>query len=245
MQSLAYDPDEGEVPEEMRTLRLNQTELRKLCDFKWEQLDVLNHIILKLRGEAAGTTFRHHNTKLMYHDGDMIGHVIDLVGKLFECIGFPTEVDEEEGLTFRGFMARIRRLQVHALALTDDEQRNAYAVIDDFVQRGYAAAAQAAKRVIFGPNPADRELKAWLDAHESVVMELKATLKAIGQVATHRRVTSGIFAKPTKAASLHHLSPSWSLRQRVRTSDRSRRPPMSPILSPMSPMSPLITILIT
>ena len=41
-----------------------------------------------------------------------------------------------------------------------DEQKGAYALIDDMVKRAYLAAAAACKRCVYGLSPADKKLSA-------------------------------------------------------------------------------------
>ena len=206
MQSLAYDEDRGEVPKHMRTLVYDLTETRKLCDFKWSDLDLLNHVVLFLRGARAGTTFAKHSQLKMYHDGDIIRMVQDAGSKLFESIGYPSKVSADEGWTFRAFVGQVARLHQYAIALAQDERKNAFAKIDSFVARAFEAAAQDAERAIYGPSPADTELSAWISADEAVVMEMKDLLDGLEEHAQHRRMTLGVFSKSVQAASLPTLT---------------------------------------
>ena len=207
-QTLAFDEELGEVPKELRTFRLEETQLKLLCDFEWEGLDPLNHFILRLRGREVGTTFQTYSTKNFYHDADMLRHMIDLFGKLFDSLGFATVVPSGNGLTIRSFFTRILKVQKFALALSAEEQHNAFAFIDVTVARAWKAAAASAKRTIYGPSPADRHLFAFLGAEEDVVIELQDTLNAIHNTAEWRRNTSGIFTPKVKAATLAGFTPS-------------------------------------
>ena len=207
-QTLAFDEELGEVPKELRTFRLEETQLKVLCDFEWEKLDPLNHFILRLRGREVGTTFQTYSTKNFYHDADMLRHMIDLFGKLFDALGFAAVVPSDNGLTIRSFFTRILKVQKFALALSPEEQQNAFAFIDDLVGRAWKAAAASAKRTIYGPSPADRHLHAFLGAEEDVVIELHDTLNAIHNTAEWRRNTSGIFTPKVKAATLAGFTPS-------------------------------------
>ena len=201
-QSIAYDHDLGSVPKDLKTFVYDPTETQLTRDFEWEKLDPLNKCLLKLRGEEAGTEFHQYKTANVYHDGDMIRNVSELYGKKFDALGFQRDVPEGKGLSFRQFMSRILRIQKFAVALDTEEQRGAYALIDDYVHRAYEAAAASAKRTIYSASPADKQLASWLGPEEMVVIELEATLKAIGEHATHRRNMGSIFGKKTKAAHL-------------------------------------------
>jgi hypothetical protein len=75
-------------------------------------------------------------------------------------------------------------------------------MLDDFVGRGFTAAQEAGRRTIYGPCPADRQLFAWLDAEEPVLIELDETLEQMKDVATYRRRMGAVFGKKTKAAHL-------------------------------------------
>ena len=96
MRSLAYDEVEGCVPTHMLTLTYDEREVKKLCDFKWAELDLLNHIVLLLRGAQAGTTYAHHPLTKVYHDGDIVRLIQSAGGKLFDSIGFPMPILPEE-----------------------------------------------------------------------------------------------------------------------------------------------------
>ena len=201
-QSIAYDHDLGSVPKDLKTFVYDPAETQLTRDFEWGKLDPLNKCLLKLRGEEAGTEFHQYKTTNVYHDGDMIRNVSELYGKKFDALGFQRDVPEGKGLSFRQFMSRILRIQKFAVALDTEEQRGAYALIDDYVYRAYEAAAASAKRTIYSASPADKQLSSWLGPEEMVVIELEATLKAIGEHATHRRNMGSIFGKKTKAAHL-------------------------------------------
>ena len=201
--SLAYDEEEGGVPQGLKSFTYDDKETRHTFDFEWDQLDPLNNLILKLRGEEVGTEFQKYDESTLYHDGDMIRHVTELYGRKFECIGYPRSVPIEEGLSFRGFMLKIAKIQKLAVGLGGDEQKGAYAMIDDMMQRAYRAAAAAGKRCVYGPSPADKKLGAWLGSEESVVMELLETLEQMKDVATFRRRMGGMFSKKAPAAALH------------------------------------------
>ena len=201
-QSIAYDADLGEVPTEFRTYAYDERDTINTRDCEWDKLEPLNRCVLVVKGREAGTTFKHHDPRNVYHDGDMLTHIMDLYGKKFEALGFPRDVAKEEGLSFRGFMALIKKLQVFAMALATDEQRAAHAAIDSFVLRGYKAAAANFKRIIYGASPADKHLRAWLPAEESVVIELQQAIEIIKDTTTFRRHSAGIFGQPAQAATL-------------------------------------------
>ena len=205
MRSLAYDEIEKEVPAHMRTLTYDEKEVRKLCDFKWAELDLLNQVVLLLRGAQAGTTYAIHPLTKMYHDGDIIRLIQAAGGKLFDSIGFPRSVTAAEGWTFRGFMEEVARFQQYAIALPAEEQKMAMATLDALMPRSFNAAAQSARRIVFGASPADNRLRAWISADEAAVIELKDMLDGLKGHAHYRRQTLGIFAKDAPAATLPFL----------------------------------------
>ena len=204
--NLAYDVDLGKVPDELANYRYDEGEMRKTLDFEFAKLDPLNGCILKMRGEEAGTEFAKYDTKNVYHDGEMLSTIQDLYGKKFEALGYSREVPEEVGLSFRGFIGKIKRIQKIALALDGEEQSGAYAMIDDYVERGYTAAGLNGARKVYGACPADRHLHEWLSADELVVVELNMTLAALSDMATYRRRMGGILVRKTKAAMLTGFS---------------------------------------
>ena len=207
-QSLAYDADLGQVPSEFRTYAFDEQDTEHLRNSEWWRMDPLNKCLLVIRGREAGTTFKAHDVKNLYHDGDMINHIMDLYGKLFEAIGYPRDVAKGEGLSFRSFMARIKSLQVFTVGLAPAEQHAAYTALDGFVLQGYRAAGNNHRRIVYGASPADKYLHAWLPPDEAVVIELEEALDAVKETTTFRRRTGSIFGKPPEAASLigHSIS---------------------------------------
>ena len=201
-QSLAYDADMQQVPDDLKTFVYDAEETEHTRNFEWHKLDPLNKCILKLRGEEAGTHFAKYLVHNLYHSGDMIQAVRDYYGKKFDALGYPRDVPEGKGLSFRGFMTRILRIQTFAVALGADAQKGAHGVIDDYVRRGFVAAADAAKRTIYSASPADKKLGPWLAAEEGVVIELGATLEAIKEASLWSRRTHGIFGAKAQAAHL-------------------------------------------
>ena len=201
-QTLVYDPDEGEVPRDLRTFRLGPDDTAKLCNFEWGDVDFLNGILLKIRGEEAGTEFLKYSTKTLYHHADMLTNLQELYGRLFEGLGYARDVPKAEGMSYRGFLAGLKRIHTFAIGLSTDEQKGAFAMIDDYAARAMKAAADNAKRIILGPSPADRKLGPWLRADEAVVIELTETLATIKDTATYRRRMGSIFGSKAKAAAL-------------------------------------------
>ena len=180
--------------------------MRKTLDFEFGELDPLNGCILKMRGEEAGTELAKYDTKNVYHDGEMLSTIQGLYGKKFEALGYSREVPEAAGLSFRGFMSKLKKIQKTALALDGDEQQGAHEMITDYVQRGYAAAGAHGARTVYGACPADRRLYEWIGADERVVVELDMTLTALSDMATFRRRLGSVLMRKTQAATLTSLS---------------------------------------
>ena len=186
----------------MRTFRLGEEELKRFTNFEWDQIDFLNGIYLKIRGEEAGTQFHKYNTGNVFHHADMLEGMQELMGRLFEGLGFQRDVPHDNGFGYRSFLAALKRIQKFAIGLAAEEQKAAHSMIDDYAKRGLKAAGEAARRVILGPSPADRRLGVFLASDEAVVIELRETLDAIKDVATFRRRMGSVFGAKTKAATL-------------------------------------------
>jgi hypothetical protein len=108
---------------------------------------------------------------------------------------------EDEGWTFREFLGRLRRLQKFAIALTPEEQRGAHELIDEYKSRGFTAASQEAKRLIYGPSPADQQLGPFIRRSDSVYSDIQDTLEALTDTATWRRRMGAICGKKVHAAT--------------------------------------------
>ena len=201
-QSVAFDEDTDEVPEQLKTFHLEEKTVTLLSNFEWDKIDFLNDVILKVRGAEAGTTFQKANVKKLYHDTTRLLEVQDIIGKLFESIGYPRVVKSASGFSFRSFIGALLKIQKAAVALPPDEQKSALEMIDRFVLEGLQAAMALGKRTIYGPNPADAQLYVWLAADEKVAIELNELLEAMKDVAAFRRKTGGIFSGKPAAAKL-------------------------------------------
>lgn len=200
-QSLAYDIELKSVPSSMKNFEFDAKEWEKIADFEWDQLDFFNGCFLKLMGAEVGTQFHTVSVKNLYHRGDMLIYVQDVYGRLFQCLGYPTSVLEDEGWTFREFLGRLRRLQKFAIALTPEEQRGAHELIDEYKSRGFTAASQEAKRLIYGPSPADQQLGPFILRSDSVYSDIQDTLEALTDTATWRRRMGAICGKKVHAAT--------------------------------------------
>ncbi|KAL3894525.1 MAG: hypothetical protein SGPRY_013787 [Prymnesium sp.] len=109
-QCVAFDEDEDQVPDTLKPFELDEAQYSLLRSFAWESLDLLNGIILPLRAEEVGTTFKVHNAAQLYHHGEMMDLVGGTVGKLFHGLGYPMAVNKDEGLTFEDFLKKMKRI---------------------------------------------------------------------------------------------------------------------------------------
>lgn len=199
---MAYDDEEEEVPEELSAFEYDEGQYDLLRSFKWHKLDPLNHAVLRLKAEGAGTSFTTHDQTQLYHHADMIDKVSKVFGKLFKAIGYPEKVDKEEGLTFEQFMAKLKRLQEYTLGMTTDEAKGTFALIDEYARAGYKAAATHAKITIYGANPADKRLGAWIAEGEPVLVKLNDTIKTVKEIHKFRRNLPNVFGDQPTARTL-------------------------------------------
>lgn len=199
---MAYDDDEEKVPNELSAFEMEEGQYDLLRSFQWHKLDPLNHAVLRLKAEGAGTSFATHDVGQLYHHADMIDKVSNVFGKLFKGIGYPEKVDKEEGLTFEQFMAKIKRLQECTLGMTGSEVKGTFALVDEYATAGYKAAATQAKITIYGANPADKRLGAWISAGEPVLVKLDETLKSVKEVQKFRRSLPHVFGDQPVARTL-------------------------------------------
>ena len=129
---------------------------------------------------------------------------------MFETIGFPSEVPPEEGWTFPQFIRQLKRIQKFAIALAPEEQKGAHLLIDTYKKMGFVSASLDAKRVIYGPSPAEQQLGAFISSSESVYFEINETLLALTDTATWRRRMGSICGKVTYAATPEGFTASQS-----------------------------------
>lgn len=224
-QCIAFDDDADEVPATLITFELDETQFSFLRSFAWESLDLLNGVILPLRAEDVGTTFKPHNTAELYHHGEMIDLVGETVGKLFQGLGYPRRVNKEEGLSFEDFIRKLKRMYNSTLGMATQQANAIFAMIDSYAQEAFKAAAANAKRTIFGANPADRHLGAWLLASEVVLIKIDESLKELTGIKTMKKRLPGLFGDTEEARSL----PGLELPDRHRNSQDRTHPGKDPI----------------
>lgn len=201
-QCMAYDELTGEVPKSLKVFEFSEKEFEHLRRFEWSKLDPLNAAILEIKAAELGTRFRHHDPQKLYHDGDLIVHTSTIYGQLFKALGYPSQVSEDEGLTFEGFMARVKRMHSSTLAMTAKEARGMFRLIDGYVKEAYEAAGANAKRIIYSANLADRMLRAWLPEGEPVLAKLKHTITKLVDIQSFRVALPGIMGDEPEARSL-------------------------------------------
>lgn len=201
-QTYAYDEDLGEVPKARRVFWLAEVETNRINDLEWHKLDPLNQVILKLKGLDAATEFKVYKLDAVYHDSDTIKQIAETQGKLFDSLGYPRHVGKGKGYSYRGFMAGILRIQTFALALNAEEQKAAFTLVDDLVDRAHRGAAANFKKIVYGPSPADKQLTYWIGPEEEVTLKLEEALESLEEVAGFRRKSGGIFGKKAAAANL-------------------------------------------
>lgn len=211
-QTLAYDEEEGMVPQDLETFMLDEIELEHLLNLQWAKMDPFNNCVLKLRGAQGNAHFPKYKTAAVYHDADTIDHVTTAHGNLFSGIGYPDKVKEEEGWSYTQFMAQIKRLQRHGTSLPADEQARCWATIDSFVERAYTAAAKHFDYTVYGACPSGKCLRAWVTAEEPLVIEMRKMMAQLKEVLTFKRNMGGLFTTQTVAATLpnHSLAGSSS-----------------------------------
>ena len=201
-QTLVYNKALKKVPEDMRNIKLDSVTTRQLCDLKWEEMDILNAIVLKVRSAEVATDFSKHSSARLYHDGALIIHVKTLMGRIFESIGYPTTVDEEEGVTFTDFMEMIEQMHTASVAMEETEAAAMFLLIDHFMKQGWIAAATLAFKVLYGASPADRSLTVWIQDDHSILAEMRAAVGGLADIRTTRKTLPGVFGKVPKARML-------------------------------------------
>lgn len=211
-QCMAMDEETQEVPADLGTYEWDSNELELFRSFKWDKLDPLNKAVLSLRAEELGTSYTVHDKAKVYHDGHLIQLVKDTYGKLFKAIGYPATVSAKAGLSFTGFMTKIRRLHEVTLGMAPKEATKMFEIIDSYVDEGYRTAAAQAKNVIYGADPADRRLGAWISKDEPLLTKIEETLKNLQMVRSFRKAIPGVFESTPTARTL----PGFESRKRDR-----------------------------
>ena len=201
-QTLVYSEAEGCVPDIFRHYRDPIEETEKTLNFEWTKFDPLNNVILRIRATEAGTVFSKHDPKNVYHDCEMLREIKEYNARRFECIGYARMVKKGEGVSHRQFMDKILTIAKYATGLPPGEQAGAWLLLDDYVERGTQWAQDNGKRTVYGPNPADRVLYAWISQEAEVLDDLEETLEGISMHALHRKRLGSILGAKPRAAPL-------------------------------------------
>ena len=121
--------------------------------------------------------------------------------KLFSAFGYPSHVDDEEGVTYVSFMNLNRKIVNFAMGLGKETRANALGRADLYIAKGHEEAARHAVNVIFSAT-VSQPLRAWLPADSQVLAKLKDTVEGIKQEAQHQKRTAGIFSQERRAAPI-------------------------------------------
>lgn len=132
----------------------------------------------------------------------MIAQVGQVYGKLFQGVGFPGKVDSEKGLTFEGFMRKVKKMHDMTIGMSPSEAKGMFHLIDGYVAEGYKVAAAAAKNTIYGASPADKALGAWMPADEPLMVKIGDTLRELKKLREHRKALPGVMAQTVQARTL-------------------------------------------
>lgn len=201
-QCVAYDDDLEKVHEDLSTFVLHEQQYELLRTFKWEELDPLNHLVLAIGAEEAGTSMATHDRKKAYHFGDTLNKITRYMGKLFGGLGYPRDVRPEEGVTYESFMKKLGRVVETSMAMTAREADAMLRLVDEYVNEGLKEAAMQAKRTIYCCSPADRHLRAWLGKDSIVLSKIKLTLESLADVRRMRKGLKGVLTNDDPARTL-------------------------------------------
>ena len=200
--SVAYDAELGEVPKELLDLELSEKTSRHIADFELTAIDLLNDVVLLIRGEEAGTSFAKHNTSAIYHTSEGLQYVKEFMGRIVASMGWPSDVPSSEGFTFRAMVSQLIKIERFVSALPPDQQKRGHAVLDDFAVRGINQGAKDGKELTYGLLPAEEWLGPFLRADRKVYRDIVQCLDGMQSSATFFRQTSGIFVDKPQAATL-------------------------------------------
>lgn len=201
-QCMAYDDEEEEVPESLGTFALEAGQFELVRTFRWAEVDFLNYAALSIKAESMGAKFRSHDIRQAYHYADTIDLITEVAGKLFKGLGYPQEVPKGQGLTFTGFMKKVKRMQVATLGMTTSETWGMLKLIDGFVREGYDTAADNARVIIYGANPAGKALGAWIPESAPVVVKITSALSKLKKVDEMRVGLPDVFGAQPIARTL-------------------------------------------
>lgn len=184
------------------TCALEDGQFKLIRTFKWADVDLLNHAALSIKAEAMGAKFRTHDKRQAYHHAYTIDLINDVAGKLLNRLDYPTEVAKGQGLTFASFMKKMKRMQAATLGMTASETSCMLKLIDHFVRDGYLAAADNTRTVIYGANPAEKELGAWIPESAPVLVKLTSALSKLKKVDEMRVGLPDVFGSQPTARTL-------------------------------------------
>lgn len=233
-QSVAFDVDDDEVPAALESFVLDAGQLDLLRAFRWDEMDPLNHILLKLKAEETTAAMPHHDLKKLYHYGEATRLVAEVNEKLWCAYGYPATVPRMQGLSYGQFMRLIRKLQDARIGMDSDRAAKMNALIDRLVTDAHRAAGASARRIIYGTSPAEKRLGPWLEADTPVFKQLMKAIDGIKTASTLRSALPDVYGTGDKGAPLsgfgssHEASTSGVVREGKGTGKPKTKPDATP-----------------
>jgi hypothetical protein len=198
-QCLAWDEDDEEVPDNLLRYKLKPEPLKLFRELKWGEIDVLNDILLDMVGEDDGAEFDTWDVTMIYHYKDMIDNVAVVYNKLFLATGYPETVTKEEGVTFMGWVKKLKKLHKAGTGLTDEQALGLYQLVDELAYLGLAEAAAEFQVKVYGAAPGTKRLRAWLSARSLLLKRIDDALAQLKKKKDDRVHLPGIFSDTVKA----------------------------------------------
>jgi hypothetical protein len=215
-QAIAFDEDENEVPEELETFQLAEEPTKLTRELKWGEIDILNDVLLQVRGEELTTHFKHHSRAKLYHVRYTMELAQRTMGKYFAALGFPPIVPKGQGWSYRTFMSKMLKLNDAKMSMESAVAAGMDAAVDEYVAEAMAASAATYDRIVYGSSPADKFLGAWLESTQPVYVKIEKALKALKEVKPFKSALPMLFGGTSTAPMMPGFEEPRERRERQR-----------------------------
>jgi hypothetical protein len=160
-QGVAYDEEEEEVPENLKHYELPKSEVDLLRSGKWASRVPVD-LMFQVTGEDAGTDVSMTDSHHALRDATVTSLFIETEDKLYKSLSYPSKVDKGVGVSYRDFMKSLQYFQLKSLAMSPNEREGMNKLIEQWHDEGVNIAAANWKNTIYGANPSDKKVLAWL-----------------------------------------------------------------------------------
>eukprot|EP00966_Prymnesium_polylepis_P303332 7006728-Prymnesium_polylepis.1 len=114
-------------------------------------------------------------------------------------MGYPQHVESEEGVTYLGFIKKIKRIQKASIGLEEGQAQRLFNLIDGYVIEGHREAAAECRVQLYGAGVDMKRLRAWLPHNSLLLGRMEDAIGQLKKKKADRVHLPGVFDDTPKA----------------------------------------------